>query len=424
MKFLALALASENERFIRGFPPKGANLFKQPNIEISRLVNLISNRDELIYLDERVDPLEFENNFNTALIFVNFGQEKRATEVVLNLSAKGKRNILFGPLPTFWKTRLPDWVDSVVTGSILNAYPEIREDLSYDKLKKHYISNTKPSYVPENPVFSEKSIYFNNHFQSLQAVLGCFCLPQIKYYCPQGLYYGNNILKRSLVEVIGEVLSLPFKNITLLDEDIASFPEYYLEFFTSVWNYKKHWKVKASRKIFDCPNLIRLMAKAGVKQVFLNEDWFPGLNPEIFKLENKKFRIQSKQVKILHSERMLVGAKLSLLYQKSNQFDFNIAFKILDHLNLDFLEIKLYQSTLTNNIINGCEIEPIQKYYYPMLPSTDPVWLKNRFYALGHITYRICTRPLTIGFYNTLFYLIPYSLAYRQNYLEGISYPP
>ncbi len=424
MKFLALALTYDNERFIRGFPPKGAYLFKQPNVEISRLVNLISNRDELIYLDERVDPLEIKTSFDIALVYVNFVQEKRATEIVLQLNEKNKRSILFGPLPTLWKDNLPDWVDSVVTGSILNVYPEIREDLLHDRLKKRYISNIRPSYIPENSIFSENNMYFNNHLQSLQAVLGCFCLPQIKFYCSQGLYYGNNILKRSLIEVIGEVLSLPFKNINLLDEDIASYPEYYHEFFTSVWNYKKYWRVQASRKIFDYPNLIRLMAKSGVKQVFLTEDWFPSLNPEIFRLENRKFRTLSKQVKMLHSERMLVGAKLSLLYNETSKFDFDNAFKIIDHLNLDFLEIKLYQSTPQNKKVTGCAIEPIQKYYYPMLPSTDPVWLKNRFYALGHIIYRICTRPLTIGLYNTLFYLIPYSFAYRQNYLEGISYPP
>ncbi len=424
MKFLALALASDNERFIHGFPPKGANLFKQPNLEINRLVNLISNRDELVYLDERVDPLEFENNFDTAFIFTNFGQEKRATEIVLQLSEMSKRSILFGPLPTFWHDHLPDWVDSLVTGSILNAYPEIREDLSHNRLKKRYISNVKPTYVPENSIANEKNICFNNHIQSLQAVLGCFCLPQIKPYCSQGLYYGNNVLKRNLVEVIGEVLSLPFKNITLLDEDIASFPEYYHEFFSSVWNYKKHWKVQASRKIFEFPSLIRLMAKSGVKQVFLTEDWFPSLNSEIYQLDNKKFRTQLKQVKMLHSERMLVGAKLCLLYNEANKFDFNNAFKVIDHLNLDFLEIKLYQPIQPDKNISSYAIEPIQKYYYPMLPPTNPIWLKNRFYALGHIIYRICTRPLTIGLYNTLFYLIPYSLAYRQNYLEGISYPP
>lgn len=424
MKFLAIALAHDNERFIRGYPPKGANLLMTPNIEISRLANLFAQRDQLIYLDQRVDSINLDLQFDIGLIHADFGQEKRAMEIVLKLSDKGKRTILFGPLPTFWQNDLPDWVDSVIIGSITNAYPEIRDDLSQSLLKKHYSGGTKPVYVPQNRSVGEKNIFFYNRYQHLQAVMGCSCLPQLKPYCPQGLYYSDNLLKRDLIEVIGEVLSLPYKEISLLDEDVARFPEYYQEFFTEVWNYKKHWKVQASRRLFDYPYLIRLMAKAGTKLIFLTEDWLPTMNPEIFTMNGKKFRSQQRQVKILHSEKMLVGARLSLIYCESSQFDFNHAFRIIDRLDLDFLEIKTYRPAKPQGHSYRCDIEPIQKNYYPMLPQTDPAWIKNRFYALGHITHRICKRPLTLGFYNTLFYLIPYSFAYRQNYLEGIAFPP
>jgi hypothetical protein len=424
MKFLALALANDNERFIKGYPPKGANLLLLPNIEISQLANLISKRDELLYLDDRIDSINSEIPFDIALIFANFGQEKRAMELVLQLSEKGKRSILFGPLPAFWKSNLPDWVDTVVTGSILNAYPDIREDLSRGVLKKQYVADTHPAYIPQSRTIGEKNIFLNNRFQCLNAVLGCFCLPQLKSFCPQNLYYGNNVKKRSLIEVIGEVISLPYKPITLLDEDITQYPDYYHELFNNVWNYKKHWTVQASRRLFELPRLIRLLAKAGTRLVFLTEDWFPSMTPNIFTAERRRFREELRQVKMLHSERMMVGARLSLIYYPASEFDFNIAFKIIDRLDLDFLEIKLYQPAHLDNRKYGNEIEPSQRRYYPMLPQTDPAWLKNRFYALGHIVYRICKRPLTLGFYNTFIYLIPYSLAYRQNYLEGIAYPP
>jgi len=424
MKFLAIALAHDSERFIKGYPPKGATLLVTPNLEISRLVNLISKRDEIIYHDERVETVNLEIPFDIALIHVDFGQEKRAAEMVLQLSEKGKRSILFGPLPSFWQNQLPDWVDTVVTGSILSAYSEIREDLFHSSLKKRYVASSTPLYAPPIYPIGEKNLFFNNRFQSIQAILGCFCPPHIKSFCPEGLYYGNNILKRNIIETIGEVISLPYKDITLLDEDIASFPEYYQEFFSSVWRYKKYWRVQASPKIFDNPGLIRLLAKSGVRIIFLTEDWFPSFKLDVFNWAPEKIKNQRRQVKLLHLQRMLVGARLSLLYYESSEFNFDQAFSIIDRLDLDFLEIKLYKPTQLDKQKYGSEIEPIQKNYYPMLPSTDPAWLKNRFYAMGSISYRIGKRPFTIGFYNTIFYLIPYSFAYRQNYLEGIAYPP
>jgi hypothetical protein len=435
MKLLALALANDHERFIKGYPPKGANLLMAPNTEICQLASLISKSDELLYLDERIDSISFDTPFDLALIFSTFEHEKRVLELVQQLKEKSKRSVLFGPLPTSWQNHLPDWIDSMVNGSILNAYSEIREDLSHGVLKKQYIAGAQLSYVPPNHVFNEKNNLFNKRAQYLQAIIGCFCLLQLKTHCSQNLYYGNNILKRDLIEVIGEVISLPYKHITLLDEDIAIDPDYYHEFFVNAWNYRKQWTVRASRRLFDHPGFIRLLAKAGTRIIFLNEDWFPPLFPGVLNGEKQPFqnelsntqrvlREKRRQVKMLHSERMLVGAKLSLLYYPASQFNFDVAFKIIDRLDLDFLEIKFYAPAPLKTNKMDSEIEPSQRHYFPMIPTTDPAWLKNRFYALGHIIYRTCTRPLTLGFYNTLFYLIPYSLAYRQNYLEGIAYPP
>ena len=436
MKLLALFLAYDHERFIKGYPPKGSNLLMTPNVEISQLASLISNTDELVYLDERIDTIAFDTPIDLALIFSPFEHEKRIRELVQQLREKGKRSILFGPLPTAWQDNLPDWIDSIVSGNILNVYSEISEDLFHGALKKKYIAGTQLRYVPPNRIFSEKNNFFNKQGQYLQAIIGCCCLPQLKLYCSQNLYYGNNIFKRDLIEVIGEIISLPYKHITLIDEDITVDPDYYHKFFTNAWNYHKHWTVQAGRRIFEYPDFIRLLAKAGTRIIFLKEDWFPPLFPGIITNEKPKYlkdellsnqrvlREKRRQVKMLHSERMLVGAKLSLLYDSANHYNFDIAFKLIDRLNLDFVEMKFYEPARLSVNKASPEIELSQRHYFPMIPSTDPAWLKNRFYALGHIIYRTCTRPLTLGFYNTLFYLIPYSLAYRQNYLEGIAFPP
>lgn len=441
MKILAAALVDEGQQFIKGYPPKGAWLFLTPNLEISRLATLCTQAcpersdlstecsmlnairaegtgrgDEFFYFDERVDEIDSSLGFGLILVWVDFAQEEAARRFTERVVASNPQVVLFGPQVTAWGNNPPEWVPHSVQGDIIGVWDEIRADAANKSLKLLYKAPRQPRYIPFKTGLGKPSL-MNTKYQTMQFIRGCACPAQLRHLCPQYLYYGNGQLLRTKEEILGELLSLSGKHIQLLDEDIARFPDYYYETFSLLWNYHRHWTVQASNEIFNHPRLIRLLAKAGTKIIFLDDTFLrPHLKSAL--REAKVVKWLCRRVKSLQAQRMLVGAKLTLNIEWGvENSEFTKIANILHQIDLDFLEIRF-----TKTGSDGKEtIVPLT--YRPNLQPEKPLWIKSRFYAIDALLDRFFRRPRRVGFHSTIWYLIPYSLAYRQNFLEGLPYP-
>lgn len=408
MKILAVALASESERFTSGYPPKGAWLLRRPDIEIARLANLAAG-DDFVYLDERVESVNPKAKFDLILARVQFNQNESARWLVEKFDQFHQPVVLFGPQVTAWGTNAPHWAKHRVKGDITLVWEKIRADAETQGLKPLYEAPPQPTYVVPRTNIGKRTL-LNTSYQTIQFIRGCACPPPYRHLCSEYLYCATSVLKRTKEEILGEVISLPEKHIHLLDEDVARFPEYYSEMFRLLWNYRRHWTINAGDAIFNYPELIRLLAKAGTKIIFLNESFLgPRLNPAL--KDERMVKWLYRRVKFLQARRLLVGAKLTLPVTIGN---FSRIATVLSHIDLDFIETKFTQPDPAG------QHQIIPTIYHPMLHPDDPAWIKNRFYALDMLIDRFFRRPRRVGFYSTIWYLIPYSLAYRQNFLEGL----
>jgi hypothetical protein len=409
VRILAVALADEAQRFIKGYPPRGARLFLQPNIEVMRLAALLRPDDDLHYIDERVEAADqFEHDL--CLIHVGFGQEERARELLHNWTTTGCSPVCFGPQVTFWREAAPDWCRRRVIGDIVDVWPKLRSDAEAGQVQPIYRASSQPTYVCPRPVRVDAEM--DSSRQTVQFVLGCFCPAPVKPFCSGHLYYGTNTLVRAPAEVIGEVITTPRKRIHLLDDDVAALPDYYLELFGQLRNYHRQWIVNASERLFDHPRLVRLLAKAGTKVVFLNESFLLGRLQRA--TENDQLvRQLYRRVKSLQANKMLVGARLVLPLEPSAPADYDRIASVLRQIDLDFIEPRFLRPD--GGLANIA--------YRPMVTAAEPAWLKNRFYSMETIADRIVRRPRRVGVFTTAAYLLPYSAAYRQSFLEGMPWP-
>jgi hypothetical protein len=182
-----------------------------------------------------------------------------------------------------------------------------------------------------------------------------------------------------------------------------------MQVFNRLRNYHRQWVVNASDRLFDQPRLIRLLSKAGVKVVFLNESFLLGrLHRAIgnHRLVHRLYR----RVKSLQASKMLVGARLVMPLVPSLPTDYDKIASVLRQIDLDFIEPRFLRA-------DGSLARVV---YRPMVTTTEPAWLKNRFYSMEAITDRIARRPRRVGVFTTAVYLLPYCAAYRQSFLEGL----
>lgn len=429
MKVLIVAPADESRRFKHDLPAKGSRFFRRPNYDILRLSALIVPQDELTYIDERVEELDLDRPFDVILVYADFDLESRAVEIATAFQRRGQRVVVFGPMANILPQTLSNKVYTVVVGDMNNIWPSIRTDVAMDKLQRFYTAQRTPRYTPPEWELGRKP-GFEKQFQAVQAVLGCFCPQVVKHLCPQFLYYGDNTHIRPLPEVIGEILSLPLKQVFFLDDDVAHNPDYYYRLFSQAWSFRKEWFVQAGPSIFDCPELLKLLPKAGVRVIFLNEDWLT--DDGIFQAcQNRSYFLKKhREIQLLHSLKMLVGVRL-VLKRREGSLDFRGLSKCFYRLGFDFLELRVFApiSKKPGQSPIGDRFSTKDFMFWPEVfpPTQFPtgfLWLKDQFYSFNSIFDRSIRTITRVGIYTTFRYFFLMNLAYRQNYLEGIPYPP
>lgn len=412
MRIAALALTDESRRFVAGGSPRGARLLLTPNIEISRLAALVAGVDHLRYLDERVNLLELDGTDDLVLAHVPLGAEQSAHRLAERWNSGRAPLLFFGPAVT--TTPEPDlqWMRHRVIGDILNVWPQVRTDVLAGRLAGTYRSEPKPVHSVVLPGFSS-SPDMNTEYAAVSFCRGCACPDYLKPLCTEYLYYGNTICHRPAEEIVGEVLTLPGKAVTLLDEDVARFPEFYSRLFTHLYDCRRHWFVTASVRLFRYPNLIRLLSKAGVKSVLLDETFISDRLEEAIvnpRLVHEFYRA----TKTLQSRRILVGARITLDVKRSHTLGYEPIARILLRADVDFILTRFFRRDPSG------AYRLVYPEYRPDMSGTDPARLRQCFYSLRACLDRLIRRPRRVGFYSTLAYLLPLSMAYRHQFFEGI----
>jgi hypothetical protein len=409
MRVLALALTDPSRRFTRGFPAKGARLLLTPNLEVARLATLAADTDEFDYLDERTSLLEWTQTPDLMLAYAGLEAEESARRLAGRLEAGGPDVVFFGPAFTVARDSDLAWARHRVVGDVTDVWPALRGDAATGCLRPVYFAPRQPGYVMPRPHLTAGPD-MNSRHQTISFVRGCSCPDSLSGLCSEYLYYGRRTLRRSADEIVGEIVALPGKHIALLDEDVTRYPDYYYRVFRRIWDYRRHWTVRASDRLFEHPKLVHALAKAGTKIVFLNETFLSD-RLESALADARLVRQLYHRVKYLQASRMLVGARLTLDLTSGLAPDYERIASLVRRLALDFTEVRLVTAGRTRLAT---------PHYRPMLDRSDPAWVVARFYSIGAIAERLARRPRRVGFHSTLFYLLPRSVAYRQNFFEGI----
>lgn len=418
----------EFKRYIKQYAPRGSDFLRVLEWDVVRFLSFLKEKNHNFRLiDEQTEEVHVKELVEKSQIFIytSHTDAVRVFELLHAFKGYDTTPVLFGPFVSYFPTIFKE-MGRVIVGDPVNVF----EDMIRGEIKGDIIKSPKKCSEIRMIYSPDKDSLYNVNFGYTYGDLTCRCNEE---GCTRKIYY-NRCKERKIENVVEEIKNSNVKYMELLDEGIEKNPDYYEEIFKRLYGVHKTFKVTISG--FVNRKLLKTMESGGVKVVvikgFLTYHHLKNI------IKSNTFRREVIHfIKRLHSHRFTVGLRLNFTLLKSNEREnFVELLSAINSTGVDYIEVipplEYYKNIIKSDPVFAEEItrfsiKELKQMFEDMRNIdmiTGTVWLKSRFYGLSKIWGRVINRIPALGFYNSLMFNLRYNMALRQNFLEGISFPP
>lgn len=222
---------------------------------------------ELKLYDARIESIPYDEPTDLVAMTVDTFTAKLAYQIAAKYRQRGVPVIMGGYHPTLVPEEASQFADSIAVGDAELFWPEIVRDAQAKKLKPLYQSHETPSLVGIQP---DRSIFKGKHYPELRMVqFGRGCRFACDF-CSIHAYYGTNLYRRAVDDVVQEISSLaPNAYVFLVDDNLFVNEKLATDLFQAITPLKKKWVCQISIDVAQNPRLLDLMAKSGCCGVFM-----------------------------------------------------------------------------------------------------------------------------------------------------------
>ncbi|KYK33181.1 MAG: hypothetical protein AYK22_01345 [Thermoplasmatales archaeon SG8-52-3] len=246
------------------FIVKFFSIFSNPIIPAFKaLTNMTPEKNSIEIIDERLENIDYEKNYDLIGISVMTNQALKAYEISENFRKRGKKVVLGGWHPSALPEEAKQHADSIVIGEAEELWPQLLKDIEEDKLKQIY-RQEKPvdlSLLPNygNGRIKQKGI---NSAVAIEATRGC---PHGCNFCAISHSPGRRVFRvRPIDQVINEIQKIPQKYILFSDASLTINTNYTKELFKNMKDLgKKFYCYGNANILFKDEELLRFAQEAG-----------------------------------------------------------------------------------------------------------------------------------------------------------------
>lgn len=188
----------------------------------------------------------------------------RAMDIAKEFKKRGKTVFMGGYMVSMLPDFVRDYCDGVVIGDGEIAYPKLLSDYEKTgKIQSVYnfpLTNLNNLPIPRYELLTEKKI---GYMLPVQAGRGC---PHACSYCSIACIYKGKYLSRPVEDVIRDikrVKELGFSRFFLIDDNIASQPDYMMELARRIKPLKMQWGSQCTLLIAKNEKLLNEVAASG-----------------------------------------------------------------------------------------------------------------------------------------------------------------
>jgi len=267
-------------------PCKQSKIFL-PGLGLPLLAAYTPPNWEVKIIIEVVDEINYDEDCDIVGIGAMGHAVFRAIDIALEFRKRGKKVFLGGYMVSILPEFVTNYCDSVVIGDGELSYPQLLLDFETSgNLKPIYnqqLTSLENQPIPRYDLLLKKKI---GYMLPVQAGRGC---PHTCSYCSIACLYKGRYMTRPIDDVmrdIRHIKKLGFKRFFLIDDNIASNPEYLFELAKRIKPLKMSWASQCTLLVAKNDALLKAIADSGCNILSLGIE---SLSQEGLNLLNKNW---------------------------------------------------------------------------------------------------------------------------------------
>jgi radical SAM superfamily enzyme YgiQ (UPF0313 family) len=339
MKILLIAPSSGRWRKVGRTRLFNGKTFRFSLLSLLTVAAATPEGDSLRIIDEQVDDVPWDEDFDLVGITAMTATAPRAYELADAFRAKGVPVVLGGMHPTFRPQEALAHADAVVRGEAEGVWADVLEDARgmslrgvYQAPEPHSLKGLRQPPRKLLPATSYATV------QAVQATRGC---PHTCAFCSVSAFNNATQRRRPVGEVAAEVAALPERFFLLVDDSLAAEPDYAKALFRALIPLRKHWFSQVTLKSTDDPELIRLAAESGCVGVFVGLETFSDRALESVDKGFNQVEEYRWRIRMLHEHGIAVEAGVVLGFDADGPEVFARTLRLLDELEIDMIQVSV-----------------------------------------------------------------------------------
>lgn len=291
-------------------------------------------KHEITVIDENVEPIDFEPDYDLVSITALTPTAPRAYEIADEFRRRGKKVVLGGVHPSLMADEAAVHADSVVIGESEETWPLLLADLENGRLKPRYTSDHKPDLAglpfPRRDLMKEDA-YLN--IPKVETSRGC---PFRCSFCSTTVFYGPRMRFRPVEEVVAEVKAADHRFVFFTDNNITANKGYAKRLFKALEPLGVHWLSQGSVDMADDDELMDLAQKSGCVGMLVGFESLSDENiAEMGKKASNRVEEYEEKIRIFHKHRIGLIGCFVFGFDGDDQSVFRKTVKFIKRNNID-----------------------------------------------------------------------------------------
>ncbi len=226
----------------------------------AQLKALTPQNVEFIFVDDRVENIDYDISVDVVAITVEAYTAKRAYKIASEFKNRGIKVVMGGVHATLCPDEVLEHADSVMVGESEETWEVFIQDLLDNNLQRIYKSEHRPKLdgiIPDRSVYGKRK-YFP--MKLVETSRGCAFACD---FCSVGTMYKRSCTARPIEDVVAEIKATKGKWFFFLDDNIGADIERAKALFKALKPLKIKWTSQISTHALIDEELVTLMRESG-----------------------------------------------------------------------------------------------------------------------------------------------------------------